>query len=108
VKLQDAIRLARQAKKHANVNHARRFAQHVVPEVVRPARVIWNQAIGALFILLAVPAILKTVQLFRSFQTDPKSGFGLGLSLIFVVVMLFFGIGSFMKARRIAGTPRRS
>ena len=104
MKLADAIRLVRTAK----VDDAKRFAQHVVPEVVRPARVIWNQAIGALFLLLATPALFKAVQLYRTLETDPKSGFGLVLALIFVAVMLFFGIASFLKARRINSQVRRA
>lgn len=97
MKLDEIIRLA----KYAKVDNAKRFAQHVVPEVVRPAQIIWNQAIGALFFVLAVPALLKAVQAYRDMH-DSKSSFGLWLSLIFFSVMLFFGIASFLKARRIA------
>jgi len=108
VNLQDAARLAQHAAKHANVENAKRFAQHVVPEVVRPARVVWNQAIGALFFVLAVPAALKALQSYRDLQSDPKSGFGLALSCIFVTVMVGFGVASFLKARRIASRVNRS
>jgi hypothetical protein len=102
VKVQDAVRFAKYAKKHATADNARLFAQHVVPEMVRPARVIWNQAIGALFFVLAVPAILKAIQLYRELRTDPKSAFGLAISCVFVIVMVSFGLASFLKARRIA------
>jgi|SRR6476620_848778 hypothetical protein len=98
VKLADAIKIARSTK----IDDAKRFAHHVVPEVMRPARVIWNQAIGALFLVLAVPALIKAVQLYRTLDTDPKSTFGLALALFFSAVMVFFGINSFLKARRIA------
>jgi hypothetical protein len=107
VKLDEIIRLAKQAKKHAKVDNAKRFAQHVVPEVVRPAQIIWNQAIGALFLVLAVPALLKAIQAYRAMEHDAKSSFGLVLSLVFVAFMLFFGIGSFLKARRIASRNSR-
>jgi hypothetical protein len=108
VKLQDAVRLARHASKHANVDNAKRFAQHVVPEVVRPARIIWNQAIGILFFVLAIPAFLKAIQLYRAFRADPKSGFvALAISGIFIVVMVSFGISSFLKARSIAARVHR-
>lgn len=101
MKLADAVKAA----KLMNMGHARKFAQHVVPEVVRPARVIWNQAIGAVFLMLAVPAGFKAVQLYRGLDNDPKNGFGIMLSVIFVLVMASFGIGSFVKARRIARRP---
>jgi hypothetical protein len=104
VKLHEIIRLT----KYAKVDNARRFAQHVVPEVVRPAQIIWNQAIGALFLVLAVPALLKAVQAYHAMQHDAKSSFGLALSLIFFGFMMFFGIASFLKARRIASRIPRS
>ena len=107
MKLQDAVKLAKLAGKHANAESARRFTTHVVPEVTRPARVVWNQAIGFLFFCLAVPAALKGLQLYRSLDTDPNVGFGIVLSVIFVVVMVGFGVSSFLKARRIGSRVNR-
>ena len=104
MKLAEAIKIARTT----NVDDAKRFAQHVVPEVVRPARVIWNQAIGALFFVLATPALFKAIQLYRTLDTDPQGSFRLAIALIFVVVMVFFGINSFLRARRIASQVRRA
>jgi len=104
VKLADAIRLARTTK----LEDAKRFAQHVVPEVVRPARVIWNQAIGALFLVLATPALINAVQTYRTLDSDPKSTVRLAVALIFGMLMVFFGINSFLKARRIASQVRRA
>jgi hypothetical protein len=94
VKLQDAVKAAR----YVRVDHARRFAQHVVPEVVRPARVIWNQAIGALFLVLGVAPLLWAFQ----HRADSNNRFGLGLAIPFAAVMLFFGLDSFRRAKRIA------
>ncbi|MBV9157224.1 MAG: hypothetical protein JO097_13255 [Acidobacteriaceae bacterium] len=106
MKLADAAKVARSViSRSEKVKHARKFAQHVVPEVVRPARIIWNQAIGAVFLMLAVPAVFKAVQLYRGWDSEPKNGFGIVLSLIFIIVMASFGIASFMKARRIARRP---
>ncbi len=97
---------AAKAAKFVRVDNAKRFAQHVVPEVVRPARVIWNQAIAAIFCVLAVPALARAFQAYRDLGGNSKSGFTLGLSLTFAGVMLFFGLLSFMKARRISsGRP---
>ncbi|HEY3456530.1 MAG TPA: hypothetical protein VGK64_18270 [Bryobacteraceae bacterium] len=104
MKLAEAIKIARTT----SVDDAKRFAQHVVPEVVRPARVIWNQAIGALFFVLAVPAFFKAIQLYRTLDTDPQGSFRLAVALIFIAVMVFFGINSFLKARRIASQVRRA
>ncbi len=103
MKFGDAAKVAKSLLARSDkVKHARKFAQHVVPEVVRPARIIWNQAIGAVFLFLALPAVFKAVQLYRGWNSDPKNGFGIVLSLIFIIVMGSFGVASFLKARRIA------
>jgi hypothetical protein len=102
VKLADVLRATKYASKYAKVDHAKNFAKHVVPEVVRPARVIWNQAIGAVFFLLAIPALFKAIQLYRDSRNEPNNDLRLLLLLTFVAVMAFFGVSSFLKARRIA------
>ena len=98
MKLAEAARLARKVK----ISHARKLAEHVVPEVVRPARVIWNQAIGAIFLLFAVMFFGNAVRYFDGPSTDSREGLALGLSLFLGAVMAFFGITSFVKARRIS------
>jgi hypothetical protein len=97
-RLFEAIRFVRSVKPR----HAQTFARTVVPEVMRPARVIWNQAIGAIFVVLAVPALFKALQLYREMKPgDSRSLFGLILSVIFFIVMFSFAVSSFRKARRI-------
>ncbi len=77
MKLADAIKAVRGVR----ISHAQKFAQHVVPEVVRPARILWNQAIGGVFLLFAVMFVGNA---FRYFDT--KTGIignpvGLGFSM---------------------------
>ena len=98
MKLADVIRMARTFK----VDHARKFAQHVVPEVVRPARVIWNQAIGAVFLLFALLFLGNAARYYSDLHTDPRNGVALGFSVFLGAVMAAFGVASFMKARKIA------
>ncbi|MGH9585199.1 MAG: hypothetical protein ACRD4O_19960 [Bryobacteraceae bacterium] len=98
MKLAEAVRLARSVK----ISHAQNFARHVVPEVVRPARVIWNRAMGAMFVVLAVPAIFKAVEVYPGLATDPKAAFAFGISLIFAAVMALFAVNSFLKASRVS------
>lgn len=95
MKLSEAIRLAKSVK----ISHAQKFAQHVVPEVVRPARIIWNQAVGALFLVLAL--------MFFGYAVSPSARaniVALALSVFMGAVMTIFGIDSFLKSRRI-GRP---
>lgn len=102
MKLSEAIRLAKSVK----VSHAQKFAQHVVPEVVRPARIIWNQAVGAIFLLFAVLFFGNAMRYFDGPQgPDTRNIVALLFSLFMGGIMAFFGIGSFLKARRI-GRPK--
>jgi hypothetical protein len=98
MKLADVIRTAKTLK----VEHARKFAQHVVPEVVRPARVIWNQAIGAVFLLFALLFLGNAAKYFSDLHADARNGVALGFSVFLGLVMGAFGISSFVKARKIA------
>ena len=91
MKLADAVRIARTLK----VDHARRFAHHVVPEVVRPARVIWNQAIGGIFLLFAISFA------WYSFAQRKNIAALVG-GMFLTAVMAFFCITSFLKARQIS------
>jgi hypothetical protein len=91
MRLADVIRTAKTFK----VEHARKFAQHVVPEVVRPARVIWNQAIGGIFLLFAISFAWYSV-------TQRRNVAALIGGIFLTAVMAFFCITSFLKARQIS------
>ena len=98
------MRLLRSVKPH----HATTFARTVVPEVVRPARIIWNQAVGALFLILALPALMKILQILRGPKPDEQTTFALILSIVFSTIMIGFGVASFLRARRIASVALKS
>lgn len=102
VNLREAMKFARSVRPH----HAQTFARTVVPAVVRPAQVIWNQAIAAIFFILSIPAVLKAVQILREKQIDERNFFVLILSFIFAGVMIAFGVASLLKARRIGSRSR--
>ena len=91
MKLADAFK----AVKYVRVEHAKKFAQHVVPEVMRPARIIWNQAIGGVFLLLALSFLGYAVAQKRN-PAGMIGGIFLGL------VMAFFSVTSFLSARKIS------
>lgn len=97
MRLEDVVRTARTFK----VDHARRFAQHVVPEVVRPARIIWNQAVGAIFLLFAVVFFGYSVKYFNNLHSADRNTVALAFSAFLGAVMTIFGIASLLKARRI-------
>lgn len=81
---------------------AHKFARTVVPHVVKPARVVWNQVIGVAFLTFGIPAVFKAVSFYRTLDSDPQSSGRLILTIVFAIIMLVFGVGSFLRARRIS------
>jgi hypothetical protein len=74
---------------------AKKFLAHVVPEVIRPIHIMWNQAIGFVFIVLAVVFGFRVLR--------GKEGPGIQLvGALFVILIAWFGISSFLKARKIS------
>jgi hypothetical protein len=97
VKLAEAVKTAKSFK----VDHAKKFAQHVVPEVVRPARIIWNQAIGAIFGIFAFLFFGYTVKYVRALNTPATNPVALAFSAFLGAIMLFFAWSSFRAAKRV-------
>jgi hypothetical protein len=85
---------------------ASQFVKHVVPAVVRPARVLWNEIIGFFFICLAVLFGSGTVRAFMAMNSSQRQDFGDLLRLIgtafLMLLMLYFGVTSFLRARKIS------
>jgi hypothetical protein len=80
----------------------RKFLGHVMPGIIRPLRVLWNEIIGFIFLVLAVWAIPSAVRNMRDFDGDAESFFRVVLSFSFAGLMAYFGITSFLRARRIS------
>lgn len=74
------------------------FLGHVMPSIIRPLHVLWNQVIGFLFIVLA---LLPMHSILRDFEKD-GTGPRLALEICFAALMGWFGIVSFWKARKIS------
>ena len=78
------------------------FLGHVLPGVVRPLHALWNQLVGTVFVVLAIPAVFSTVRYIRQFDSSASGIFRVVLSASFAVIMAFFGIASFLRARKIS------
>ncbi len=83
------------------VAHGRQFLKHVLPAVIRPLRVLWNQIIGFVFLVLAVWSVPRAVRSVREFSGNPESLVHLLLSGIFVALMGGFSIYSFWRAHKV-------
>ncbi|HUS06484.1 MAG TPA: hypothetical protein VMZ52_09320 [Bryobacteraceae bacterium] len=80
----------------------KKLITHVLPGVIKPARVLWNEVIGFVFLALAVWAIPSTYRNIRKFDGDGESLFHAVMSCSFTLLMLFFGWSSFRKAKKIS------
>lgn len=78
------------------------FLGHVLPKVILPLRILWNEMIGFLFLVLAVPAVWSAITNFRRVDQDGDNLFRGLLAVIFAGVMVLFGIHSFVRARKIS------
>ncbi len=80
---------------------AQTFYQSVVPSVIKPLHVLWNEVIGFLFVMLAVLTAPAGWRYYRAIESDPKNVFRLLMTAAFVLTMAWFGVSSFLKARKI-------
>jgi small neutral amino acid transporter SnatA (MarC family) len=74
---------------------AKMFLGHVIPGVIRPIHILWNQVIGFLFIVLAA------VFGFRILRGKEPAGLQI-VGGLFVLLIAWYGISSFWKARKIS------
>jgi len=81
---------------------ARKFAGHVIPQVIRPLRVLWNEVIGFVFLVLAVLFAIGSRRVLTEYNGSAESTVKLGATVLFVVLMFWFGVTSFLRARRIS------
>ncbi len=97
--------------KHLTVRDGRQFVRHfgthIVPAVLKPARTLWNEIIGFVFFCLAVYCASGAVRSYlklASAPADEATGivFRLGMSIFCTLLMLYFGVTSFLRARKIS------
>ncbi len=81
---------------------ARKFASHVVPQIMRPLRVLWNEIVGFLFFVLALMFAAGSRRLVGEHDGSVESTLKLGVMGAFILMMLWFGISSFRRARKIS------
>ena len=79
-----------------------KFVQHVWPNVVRPLHALWNEVIGFLFLVFAVVAVFYVVRAVRAFEGDIEGLFRIVMPGLFGLVMGYFGVSSFWRARKIS------
>jgi len=78
-----------------------KFLRHVLPGVIRPLHALWNEVIGFLFIIFTVVAAFYVVRAVRNFDGEIEGLFRIVLPALFGLVMGYFGVTSFLRARKI-------
>lgn len=79
-----------------------RFLSHVLPGVMRPLRVLLHEMTGFVFACLflwSAPSVYRNVREFASGHGDAGRVL---LSGFFAAMMAYFGVTSFLRARKIS------
>ena len=84
------------------VRHGVEFVRHVVPKVIRPLHSLWNEVIGFLFLSLAFLGSVSGYRIYRHFDGSAETFFRLILVGCFVAIMIYYGVSSFLRARKIS------
>lgn len=86
----------------------RKFLEHVVPGVLNPLRVLWNEIIGFMFLVIALVTIRPIYQHWQELNAGGDAGTAVRLlmAVVFAMFMLWFGLTSILRARRLSRNKR--
>jgi hypothetical protein len=82
--------------------HSRKFVNTVVPAVMKPARTLWHELLGFIFILMAIAFVFSGLRAVREFDGTPGAVIRLVLLGFGVCLLGGYGISSFLRARKIS------
>ncbi len=81
---------------------AKAFVRSFMPGVIKPLHVLWNEILGFVFFMLALLVSIGPVRRgYHELDGDPANSIKFGLAVLLAVLMLGFGVHSFLRARRI-------
>ena len=89
------------------IRHGGSFLKHVVPAIVKPLHSLWNEVVGFFFLCFAGVFGIRTFTYFKKYTQAPPADASSELVRVvltgfFGVVMAYFGISSFLRARKIS------
>jgi len=77
------------------------FLSHVIPGVTRPLRILWHEVTGFVFICMFVWWAPSTFRNLRAFINGEGDVGHLLLTGPFELLVAYFGVTSFLRARKI-------
>ena len=87
---------------------AKKFVDSVVPAVIKPLRVLWNEIIAFVFFVLAAVTLPSAWRSYKNFNGDFENLGRLVMTAIFGLVMLAYGLHSLFRARKLDGKSGKS
>lgn len=83
--------------KRLALRHGQEFVKHVAPAIIKPVHTLWNEVIGFLFLSFGTIFGFKTLR--YALDHDPGRA---AIGGFCTFLMLWYGISSFRKARKIS------
>jgi len=83
---------------------AKQFLSSVIPRVLRPLRILWNELLGTIFLTFAIVLVRPTWKAWKNLDADPANLIRLLLSVFFLLLMAGFGAHAFWRARKLSRT----
>ncbi len=77
----------------------RKFLHSVIPGIVKPLHILWNEIIGFFFFVLATFIVVGTL---RRTAHDPNGFWPMVAGIAFGLLLAAFGLNSFLRARKIS------
>ena len=79
-----------------------KFLHHVIPGVARPLRILWNEVMGFLFLVIAAFVSISIYRRAKNFTGDPGGLAILVVSCLFALLLAWYGVSAFWRARKIS------
>ncbi len=80
---------------------AKKFVSSVLPAVIKPLRVLWNELIAFTFFVLGAIALPSAWRSYNQSNGDFENVGRFLLAKTFAVIMIGYGIHSLLRARKI-------
>jgi hypothetical protein len=80
----------------------REFVRHVVPQIIKPIRTLWNEMVGFVFLCLALIPAPRAIRQWHDYSTTGKGLSRLLVYFVFIGLMAIFAVQSFLRARKIS------